>query len=102
MFESFCDVVRGQLEAALSMLAECLERCPREQWDAPVAKYPFWLAAYHTLCFVDVYLSRDDAAWQPQTQGPGGSLHPRGRAELDAEHPSRRFERDELLAYVAL
>ncbi|MBK9127412.1 MAG: DinB family protein [Phycisphaerales bacterium] len=102
MIEQFKQIVVGQIEAGLSMLAECIHRCPPEHWDAPVAKYPFWQVAYHTLCFVDVYLSPSDSAWQPQTTGPGGGLHPRGRAELEAEYPSRRFDRSELLDYVTL
>lgn len=90
--------ITGQLAAALAMLGETIEKCPEAHWDSPVAKYPFWMVAYHTLCFADVYLSKDDGSWVAQT-GPVG-FHPAGRAELDEEYPSRRFERAELLGYL--
>ncbi|MFO0874048.1 MAG: DinB family protein [Phycisphaerales bacterium] len=91
------NAVIGQFEAALSMHDECLRRCPAEHWDASIAKYPFWMVAYHTLCFVDCYLAPNDDAFQVRPE-----YHPRGRAELDEEYPSRRFTQQELLAYAAI
>lgn len=87
--------LRAQQEAALAMLAACIERCPDEQWDSPIAKYPFWHVAYHTLCFVDCYLSPSDEAFETRPE-----FHPAGRAELEAEYPSRRMTRGELLKYA--
>jgi hypothetical protein len=100
MIDQFRHVLTTQFEAALAMLKDCLQKCPAEHWDGAIAKYPFWQVAYHALCYVDVYLSPDNAAWQPRT-GPGG-LHPKGRAELEDEYPSRRFEKSELAEYLAI
>lgn len=112
MIDLWRAAVLSQFEAGLAMLHGCLRACPDAQWDAPVAKYPLWMVAYHTLCFVDCYLSRGDADFSVRqgTGGPGagggrvggGGLHPRGRAELEEEFPSRRFERDELIEYCAI
>jgi len=99
MLEHVRKILEGQFEAGLCMLDECIRRCPPEQWDGRIAKYPFWHVAYHTLCFVDVYLSRRDEEWKPQV-GEGG-MHPLGRTELDEEYPSRSFEQQELLDYLA-
>jgi hypothetical protein len=87
----------SQFEASLCMLNDCIEKCPPAQWDAFVAKYPFWQVAYHTLCFVDYYLASGEAAFQFRPD-----FHPAGSREFDDEYPSRRFERDELRAYVAV
>ncbi len=105
-------VLASQLEAALCMLGECIAKCPDEHWDAPIAKYPFWHVAYHTLCFVDCYLSADNAAFARlikdraarAARGEPGAidLHPAGMAELEEEYPSRRFTRGEMLAYIAI
>jgi len=97
-------ILRAQLEASLAMLDECLRKCPADHWDTKIANYTFWQVAYHTLCFVDVYLAPDDASWKPRQDpgAPGGGLHPKGRAELDEEYPSRRFDRSELLGYAAI
>jgi hypothetical protein len=90
-------ILTRQFEAALAMLNDCVQKCPPEHWDSPVAKYPFWQVAYHTLCFVDFYLSPSDADFTPHPD-----LHPRGMAELDDEYPSRRFTREELTTYIHL
>jgi hypothetical protein len=89
-------VVESQFEAALRMLHRCIQRCPEEHWDGLVAKYPCWMVAYHTLCFVDVYLSRGEAGFRPRVEE---GIHPKGKAELEEEYPSRRFSRAEVLAY---
>ena len=97
MVEYLRTILTAQFEAALCMAGDCLRKCPAEHWDSPVAKYPFWQVAYHALCFVDFYLSPGEQAFAPRPE-----LHPRGLAEMDDEYPSRRFEREELLAYVTL
>ena len=97
MVELFKSAVTAQYEAALWMLRECLERCPAGAWEQPVAKYPFWMVAYHTLCFADLYLSPGEAVWSPRPE-----LHPKGWDELNEEYPSRRFEREELVGYAEL
>jgi hypothetical protein len=102
MAQSIQEALTVQFEASLAMLKGCIERCPDDQWDATIAKYPFWQVAYHTLCYVDLYLESSNDAWQPRTEADGGGLHPLGVKELENEYPSRRFERDELLGYVAI
>lgn len=96
---AFLQIVGSQVDAGLAMLDECIRVCPADWWDKPVGVYPFWHVAYHVLCFVDVYSSRDNEAWKPD-QRPDG-LHPLGRTELEEEFPSRRFEQRELIGYVA-
>mgnify|MGYP000679595525 CR=1 FL=1 len=78
MIDLLKSILSAQLSATLAMLGNCIHGCPEQQWDTRIAKYPFWMVAYHTLCYVDVYLSPNDAAWQPHP-----TLHPRGRDELD-------------------
>ena len=95
------DVVRQslthQFDAALCMVNDCVEKCPDAHWGGNVAKYPFWQVAYHTLCFVDFYLATDGDTFQFRPD-----LHPDGWSELKDEHPSRRFEKDELRRYVII
>lgn len=104
----FQSVILSQFEAALAMFRDCLAKCPEEHWDAPIAHYSFWQVAYHTICFVDCYLASSDTAFEFRTttspaHAPCGQpLHPLGRAELENEFPSRRFDQRELLAYVDL
>jgi hypothetical protein len=96
--------ILAQFEASLAMLRICLEKCPPEHWDGIIGKYPFWQVAYHTLCFADCYCAVRDEEWLPRQGGTGltGDLHPKGRTELEEEYPSRRFSKEELVAYCEL
>ncbi len=97
MLDHVKQLLVNQFEAALCMLNDCVEKCPPAQWDGIVAKYPFWQVAYHTLCFVDMYLSPDEASFTPRAD-----FHPAGMREFDDEFPSRRFTQREVLAYLAV
>jgi hypothetical protein len=94
MTEHLKTILTGQLEASLAMLRECIARCPAAHWDEKIAKYTFWQVAYHTLCFVDLYLTETEAAFVCR------DLHPQGMEELNGEYPSRRFTQEELLRYA--
>ena len=78
-----------QFDASLCMLNDCIGLCPPALWDTPVVKYPFWQVAYHTLCFVDLYLSPGEQAFAPSPR-----FLPAGMKELDDEYPSRRFTKE--------
>ena len=96
MLEFVKQIITGQFEAALCMMNDCLRRCPEPHWDGIIGKYPFWQVAYHTLCFVDLYLSPSPEAFVYR------DIHPNGRSEFDDEYPSRRFERAEITEYLAV
>jgi hypothetical protein len=96
MIEYVRKILAGQFEAALCIMNDCLTKCPPAHWDGMVGKYPFWLVAYHTLCFTDLYLSPSEAAFEFR------EVHPCGWKEFNEEYPSRRFEQNELVAYLAI
>jgi uncharacterized damage-inducible protein DinB len=60
----FADIAIGQFEAALAMLRDCIEQCPEELWEQPIVALSFRQVAYHTLFFVDYYLSASEAAFE--------------------------------------
>jgi hypothetical protein len=113
---AFTTILLSQFHAALSMLAECIEMCPEDRWDGRgafcVGTMPCWEVAYHALCFVDCYLAPSNEAFEREVAeraraaggmgevGVGGHFHPAGMKELSEEHPSRRFEREELRRYA--
>jgi uncharacterized damage-inducible protein DinB len=88
-------MLEAQFGAAFAMFTDCIEKCPPEHWDALVAKYPFWLVAYHTLYCTDGYLAPSEDAFELHED-----FHPGGWADINDEYPSRRFEKAELLAYA--
>lgn len=57
MLDFWKQTTRAQFEASLAMFKDCLERCPAQLWDEKLAALTFRQVAYHTLFFVDYYLS---------------------------------------------
>ena len=65
MIELFKKCLLGQFGASLSVLNQCAQQCPDEQWEGLVGDYAFWHVAYHTLFFTDLYLSPDEQSFEP-------------------------------------
>src|SRR4030088_3536216 len=68
--------IRQQFHAAIDMLANAIEPCPESVWSGP--GFAFWYLAYHTLFFLDMYLS---AEGEPQFHPPASF----DRSELEDE-----------------
>jgi hypothetical protein len=60
MLDTVKELLAHQYEAALCMLTFCIDRCPEDAWNAPVANLAFCQVAFHTLFFTDVYLGPDE------------------------------------------
>lgn len=87
------NAIIGQYLAALGMLNATLEACSDELWDASVGRHPFWLIAYHTLYFTDLYLAGSEAAFRPPEFGRPDEH------SLDGE-PDEPHSRADLLQYL--
>lgn len=57
MIEYTKQILAAQFEASLGMLNDCIQNCPPEHWHNKIANMEFGYVPYHTLCFVDLYLS---------------------------------------------
>ena len=57
MIEYTKQILKGQFEAALCMLNQGVVACPPEHWENKIANATFRWVTYHTLFFVDFYLS---------------------------------------------
>ena len=95
MLELYKQIVIGQFEAALAMLNQCIAACPEEHWEGKIANGTFRWVAYHTLFFVDVYLSPSEKAFQLR------DLHERGGNEL-GEDATPGLSKQETLAYIPI
>ena len=51
------DVLRRQFGAAIAMLENAIRACPDQLWSDRERQPEFWYLAYHTLFFLDLYLS---------------------------------------------
>ena len=103
MTETLKALLLDQFQASLSMLEECVASCPDEHWEGRIGKAAYWRVVYHTLFFVDMYLSVDESSFQPR------SFHRKGIHSLDVDGSSAEseeasatvFSKEMLLEYLA-
>jgi hypothetical protein len=91
-----------QFGSAIDMLENALLACPDELWHVrlsndqsmPPEFSEFWYVAYHTLFWLDLYLSGSVEGFTPSAPFTLAELDPAGVL------PERTYTLDELLAYL--
>jgi hypothetical protein len=91
-----------QFGASIDMLENAVRACPDELWaklatrDISLAErwYDYWYLVFHTLFWLDFYLSETSEDFAPPA--------PFGLEEIDPNgaYPPRPYTKDELLAYL--
>jgi uncharacterized damage-inducible protein DinB len=94
MIDFWRSAIRQQFRAAIDMLANAIQDCPDSVWPGEPPR-AFWYIAFHTLFFVDLYLS---PVGEDEFRPPA----PFGLAELadEAGVAEPAHTKDELLAYL--
>jgi hypothetical protein len=87
-------IIRRQYGAAIKMLENAIRECPAGVWGDRVHWQAYWYIAYHTIFFLDFYLSETDIGFAPPAPFTLGELDPSGVL------PERVYTKDELLAYL--
>jgi hypothetical protein len=82
-----------QFEAAIDMLENAMVACRDEVWSDRSRQPEFWYLVYHTLFFLDYYLS-DPAGFAPPAPFTLSELDPAGIL------PERVYAKHELHAYL--
>lgn len=84
------EILWHQFGASIDMLENAVVACPDELWDTPSQ---FWYNAYHTLFYLDYYLSEEPDNFMPPA--------PFTLSEFDADgFPDRVYSKEELLKYL--
>jgi hypothetical protein len=83
-----------QLAAAIDMLENAIRACPDALWSRRSEGPEFWYLSYHTLFWLDLYLSPSADGFIPPAPFGLSELDPAGRRH------ERAYTRDELLAYL--
>jgi len=89
------DVLWSQFGASIDMLEHAIRACPDGLWDDNARQPEFWYLAYHTLFFLDLYLSDASEGFAPPSPFTLDELDPSGVM------PERAFTKHELLSYLA-
>ena len=83
-----------QFGAAIDMLENAVVACPDELWGDRSQRPEFWYVVYHTLFFLDYYLSGSPDGFAPPAPYTLDELDPAGLL------PDRVYTRDELRTYL--
>lgn len=94
--------VGRQMGSALDMLENAIRDCPEGLWaarlwtvkGAPAELAEYWYLAFHTLFWLDLYLTGQAEGFAPPAPFTLDELDPAGRL------PERRYTPAELLAYL--
>jgi hypothetical protein len=86
-------ILAAQFEASLAMLKQCIAACPPERWEDKIANGTFRWVSYHTLFFVDLYLTPSEHSFEMR------ELNHRGGDEREP-YPAVGLEKEDALAYV--
>ena len=94
MDPTFKEIVWRQFGAAIEMLENGINECPEDLWSDRSRNPEFWYVAYHTLFWLDYYLTADVEGFSPPSPFKLEELDPAGVL------PERVYTKDELLAYL--
>lgn len=83
-----------QFGAAIEMLENAVRACPEKLWSDRSQRPEFWYVVYHTLFFLDLYLSGSVDGFRPPAPFNLDELDPRGLM------PERVYTKEELQAYL--
>lgn len=93
MDDTWKQAVSQQFGAAIRMLENAVLACPDDLWGDPDAQPPPWYLTYHTLFWLDLYLSGSVEGFAPPAPFTLGELEP-------DVLPERVYAKDELLRYL--
>src|SRR5512145_3330349 len=88
-------IIWSQFGATIDMLEEAMRACPDELWNDRSQPMEFWYVVYHTLFWLDLYLSGPVEGFAPPAPFTLDELDPAGLL------PERVYTKDELQSYLA-
>ena len=83
-----------QFGASIDMLENALVACPEELWGDRSQRPEFWYVVYHTLFFLDLYLSGSAEGFTPPAPYTLDEMEPSGVM------PERVYGKEELHSYL--
>jgi DinB superfamily len=94
MNETLREILWRQFGASIDMLENAMLACSDELWSNGSKEFDFWYLAYHTLFYLDYYLSDDPSTFHPPKPFTLSEFDPSGLL------PERVYSKTELLTYL--
>ena len=85
----------GQFGASIETLENVITACPDNLWGDREKHHEFWYVAYHTIFWLDYYMSSDRENFTPPSPFTMSEMDPEGLL------PDRVYSKKELLDYLA-
>lgn len=95
MDERWKTILWRQFGAAIDMLEDAVTVCPAQVWGDRVESQAFWYITFHTLFYLDLYLSETNVGFAPPPLFTLDEMDERGLL------PDRVYSKEELLQYLA-
>jgi hypothetical protein len=83
-----------QFAAAIDMLGNAINACPDDLWSDRTQRPQFWYLAYHTVFFLDLYLSGSVEGFTPPKPFTLNELDPSGVV------PEQPYSKPEVASYL--
>ncbi len=87
-------IIWRQFGASIDMLENAIDICPDALWGDRTKIPEFWYVAFHTLFFLDLYLSESDKGFAPPSPFTLDEMDERGLL------PERVYTKEELKTYL--
>lgn len=94
MESSLKEYLWSQFGASIDMLRNAINACPDELWEDTDRQKQYWYLAYHTLFWLDFYLTGNPGSYIPYKDIGLTEHDPAGI------YPERVFTKEELLEYL--
>jgi hypothetical protein len=88
------EFIWSQFGASIDMLRNAINACPDKLWGDTVKRTQYWYLAYHTLFWLDFYLTDNPDSYVPYKQ-IGLTEHDTGGI-----YPQRVFTKEELISFL--
>jgi hypothetical protein len=88
-------IIWKQFGASIDMLENAMLTCPEHLWGDRTQRPEFWYVVFHTLFFLDLYLSESDVGFLPPAPFTLDEMDERGIL------PERVYTKEELQRYLA-
>ena len=93
-------IIENQMLAALVTLKQCFENCSDVEWEKTHNDAPFSQAMFHTLFFIDYYLSPDKIEFKLQKFHNDNKSLFRDYEELEYRKAEQVYSKDEIKKYM--
>ena len=98
--EQIVNALKEQMFAALSTLQQCIETCPKSEWNQSHNDAPFSQVVFHTLFCTDYHLSKSEIDFKSQSFHEQNKDMFKDYEELEYRKAENVYPKDEIDTYM--